>query len=48
MGAKYVGQELGLENILATDLGGTTFDIGVVTKGQFSINLRPMEILLPI
>lgn len=42
VGAKYVGQELGLKNILATDLGGTTFDVGVVTKGQFSINLRPV------
>ncbi len=41
VGARYLGRKLGLENILASDLGGTTFDVGVVTRGQINISLRP-------
>jgi acetone carboxylase beta subunit len=41
VGARYLGEKLGLENILASDLGGTTFDVGVVTRGQINISLRP-------
>jgi N-methylhydantoinase A len=33
-GALYVGKQYGLENIIFTDMGGTSFDIGVVTGGR--------------
>jgi N-methylhydantoinase A/oxoprolinase/acetone carboxylase beta subunit len=42
VGAKYLGEKLNLGNILASDLGGTTFDIGVVTKNRINISLRPV------
>lgn len=42
VGANFLGEKLKLENILATDLGGTTFDIGVVTKNRINISLRPV------
>ena len=33
-GALYVGERYGLENVIFTDMGGTSFDIGVVTGGR--------------
>ncbi|MDP6182977.1 MAG: hydantoinase/oxoprolinase family protein [Gammaproteobacteria bacterium] len=42
VGARYLGEELAIDNIIATDLGGTTFEVGVVTGGRIGINLRPV------
>lgn len=42
VGARYLGEELGIDNIVATDLGGTTFEVGVITGGRIGINLRPV------
>ena len=42
VGARYLGGKLGVDNILASDLGGTTFDVGVVTRKQINISLRPV------
>jgi N-methylhydantoinase A/oxoprolinase/acetone carboxylase beta subunit len=42
VGARHLGRELGLENLIATDLGGTTFEVGVITGGQIGISLRPV------
>ena len=33
-GALYVGRQYGLENVIFTDMGGTSFDIGVITGGR--------------
>ncbi len=33
-GALFVGRQYGLEDIIFTDMGGTSFDIGVVTGGR--------------
>lgn len=33
VGAAYLGQILGYSNIIATDMGGTTFDLGLVHDG---------------
>ncbi|MCX6000273.1 MAG: hydantoinase/oxoprolinase family protein [Chloroflexi bacterium] len=31
----------GIDNIICTDLGGTTFDMGLITKGLLPINMEP-------
>jgi N-methylhydantoinase A len=33
-GALHVGRQYGFENIIFTDMGGTSFDIGVITGGR--------------
>jgi N-methylhydantoinase A len=33
-GSKFIGQLYGMENVIFTDMGGTSYDIGVVTDGQ--------------
>jgi len=42
VGARYLGDILETDNIIATDLGGTTFEVGVITGGRIGINLRPV------
>lgn len=34
MGSLAIGQKIGLDNLLTTDIGGTSFDVGVVVKGK--------------
>ena len=34
MGSQAIGEQMGLENILAADIGGTSFDVGVVAGGK--------------
>ncbi|MBI4289011.1 MAG: hydantoinase/oxoprolinase family protein [Chloroflexi bacterium] len=34
-GARFLGQLLGHSNILCTDVGGTSFDVGLVAQGEF-------------
>lgn len=34
IGAGYIGRLLGFENIIATDMGGTSFDLGMVVGGS--------------
>ena len=34
MGSQAIGERAGLMNILATDIGGTSFDVGVVVDGK--------------
>ena len=35
-GSKLVGQIYGIDNIIYTDMGGTSFDIGIVVSGEIS------------
>jgi N-methylhydantoinase A len=35
--AQQLGEELGDENLITTDMGGTSFDIGAVTEGEVSL-----------
>ncbi len=35
-GSQYVGETLGFPNILTTDMGGTSFDFGIVRDGSIS------------
>lgn len=34
MGSRATGQQLGLSNILCSDIGGTSFDVGVIVAGK--------------
>jgi N-methylhydantoinase A len=37
LGAKYLADVLGIENVVGTDLGGTSFDIGIIKGGVLPI-----------
>jgi N-methylhydantoinase A len=41
MGARLIGQLYGVKNLLSADMGGTSFDLGYVRRGEPSYNLRP-------
>ncbi len=41
MGAKYIGDIIGAPNIVVTDMGGTSFDIGAITAGNIPIDNEP-------
>jgi acetone carboxylase beta subunit len=41
VGAKYLGEHLGISNIACSDIGGTSFDIALITQGDLSINPSP-------
>jgi acetone carboxylase beta subunit len=38
IGAKYLGEQLGYENIACSDIGGTSFDMALITQGNYSIH----------
>jgi N-methylhydantoinase A len=42
IGARFVGQELGQPNIIAADMGGTTFKVGVIREGELDFAREPM------
>jgi acetone carboxylase, beta subunit len=41
IGSRYLGECLGVKNIACTDIGGTSFDIALVTDGEFAIKTNP-------
>lgn len=41
VGAKYLAEQLGLKNVACSDIGGTSFDIGLITQGELAINTSP-------
>lgn len=41
MGGVYIGAIYGIKNIITTDVGGTSFDVGLVTDGQYHLNMEP-------
>ena len=50
-GSHYLGQILGTPNIITTDMGGTSFDVGIIADGKpsysFISNVRQYEYYLP-
>lgn len=42
MGSRFVGAGLGVSNVLATDMGGTTFKVGVIRDGAVEQDHRPI------
>lgn len=42
MGAMNMGRMLGHENIIVTDVGGTSFDVGLIVDGRPTLNRQPV------
>ena len=38
IGAKYLGEQLAYDNIACSDIGGTSFDMALITGGNYSIH----------
>jgi len=41
VGARWLGEEIGLKNVLCTDIGGTSFDIALLTGKKYEVNTTP-------
>jgi N-methylhydantoinase A/oxoprolinase/acetone carboxylase beta subunit len=41
MGAHYLARTIGVENVVCSDVGGTSFDAGAITAGILPINREP-------
>ncbi|MHB8694486.1 MAG: hydantoinase/oxoprolinase family protein [Solirubrobacteraceae bacterium] len=41
MGARWLAEEIGLRNVLATDIGGTSFDIALLTDRRYEVDPTP-------
>jgi acetone carboxylase beta subunit len=41
VGGQGIAERLGLSNVLCTDIGGTSFDIALITDGRFEITPTP-------
>jgi acetone carboxylase beta subunit len=41
IGGRYIGEIYGFENLITTDVGGTSFDVGLVTEGFINVNREP-------
>ncbi len=41
IGSKLLGETLGHDNIACSDIGGTSFDMALITKGNFAITSDP-------
>lgn len=41
IGARYLAERIGLPNMVCTDVGGTSFDLAVITEGQYAIKPNP-------
>ncbi len=42
LGAQYIAQLIGANNVMVTDMGGTSFDIGAITAGSVPIDPEPV------
>jgi acetone carboxylase beta subunit len=41
VGGKHLVSSIGYRNVVCTDIGGTSFDIGLITEGEYSITPYP-------
>ena len=42
VGARYIGELYGASNLISTDVGGTSFDVGLVTDGFVGVDREPV------
>jgi N-methylhydantoinase A len=42
VGARFIGDLYGFRNLVSTDVGGTSFDVGLVTDGFINIDREPV------
>ncbi len=48
LGTRSLAQQLGLDRVVATDVGGTSFDVGVVVGGELSYAQAPIFAKYPV
>ncbi len=41
VGSRHLGLQLGVSNVVCTDIGGTSFDLGLITGGEFTTKNQP-------
>jgi len=41
VGGRYIGELYGFRNAITTDVGGTSFDLGLITNGKVAVNREP-------
>ncbi len=41
IGAKWLCDRLGIENVFCTDIGGTSFDLAIITGGEYDVKPYP-------
>jgi len=41
LGAQYISKIIGAPNVLAVDMGGTSYDFGLITHGKLNLNNEP-------
>jgi N-methylhydantoinase A len=41
IGSQYIGDVLGYKNVITTDVGGTTFDVGMIYEGRLDYSMDP-------
>jgi len=41
LGTRYLGEAVGIRNLISTDMGGTSFDVGLVTEGKIPLVREP-------
>ncbi len=41
IGGRYIGEIYGFQDLITTDVGGTSFDVGLVTEGFVNVNREP-------
>lgn len=41
VGARHIAEQLGEKNIVCSDIGGTSFDLGLITDGEFTMKAMP-------
>jgi acetone carboxylase beta subunit len=41
IGGQYIGRLYGFDNLITTDVGGTSFDVGLVNKGVITVEREP-------
>ena len=42
LGAQYIARLIGADNVMVTDMGGTSFDIGAITAGSVPVDPEPI------
>ena len=41
IGARWLAEKIGLENVMCTDIGGTSFDLAIITGGEYDVKPYP-------
>jgi acetone carboxylase, beta subunit len=42
MGGKFLGELYGIDNVITSDVGGTSFDVGLLSHGRYMLQMEPL------